>query len=337
MNCHPTTKQLLLGVCASVLGSILPAAAHAQNASPPALANSPEQVPTRTPIKHVVIIIGENRTFDQLFATYQPPPGQTIWNLLSEGIVLGNGSPGPNFKIAVQNTATQPDNIYHVSPKPSGPYQALPPPFTGSAPEQPSDTKPPPFATIAAARAADHGVNSDDLHALITGATGLPTHSLDTRIDRVNELPPGPYQLTNGKQLTYNDYAASPVHRFYQMWQQADCSMDYAIFANPSGCRNDLFPWVEVTTGAGSNGAPPPGPITNETTKEGAAAMGFYNARTGDVPYFATLARQYPLADNYHQPVMGGTGANSIMIGAADAYWFSDGRGNPADSASGSN
>ena len=27
---------------------------------------------TRTPIKHVILIIGENRTFDHLFATYQP-------------------------------------------------------------------------------------------------------------------------------------------------------------------------------------------------------------------------------------------------------------------------
>ena len=27
---------------------------------------------TRTPIKHVIIIIGENRTFDHIFATYTP-------------------------------------------------------------------------------------------------------------------------------------------------------------------------------------------------------------------------------------------------------------------------
>ncbi len=29
---------------------------------------------TSTPIKHVIIIVGENRTFDHLFATYQPKP-----------------------------------------------------------------------------------------------------------------------------------------------------------------------------------------------------------------------------------------------------------------------
>src|SRR6266436_371426 len=35
---------------------------------------------TRTPIKHVILIIGENRTFDHVFATYTPPRGQTVSN-----------------------------------------------------------------------------------------------------------------------------------------------------------------------------------------------------------------------------------------------------------------
>ncbi len=42
---------------------------------------------TATPIKHVIVIVGENRSFDHLFATYIPKPGQTVNNLLSEGIV----------------------------------------------------------------------------------------------------------------------------------------------------------------------------------------------------------------------------------------------------------
>ena len=52
---------------------------------------------TTTPIKHVIVIIGENRSFDHVFATYQPTHGQTVWNLLSEGIVNADGTPGPNF------------------------------------------------------------------------------------------------------------------------------------------------------------------------------------------------------------------------------------------------
>ena len=30
----------------------------------------------KTPIQHVIIIVGENRTFDHLFGTYVPPQGQ---------------------------------------------------------------------------------------------------------------------------------------------------------------------------------------------------------------------------------------------------------------------
>jgi len=41
------------------------------------------------------------------------------------------------------------------------------------------------------------------------------------------------------------------------------------------------------------------------------------------------LADQYTLSDNFHQSVMGGTGANHIMFGFADAIWYSDGSGNP--------
>ncbi len=52
---------------------------------------------TSTPIKHVIVIIGENRSFDHVFATYVPKKGETVWNLLSEGIVKADGTPGPNF------------------------------------------------------------------------------------------------------------------------------------------------------------------------------------------------------------------------------------------------
>jgi phospholipase C len=51
---------------------------------------------TTTPIKHVIVIIGENRTFDHLFPTYQPVNGdESVLNLLSEGIVKADGTPGP--------------------------------------------------------------------------------------------------------------------------------------------------------------------------------------------------------------------------------------------------
>jgi phospholipase C len=112
------------------------------------------------------------------------------------------------------------------------------------------------------------------------------------------------------------------------MFQQLDCNATHATAANPSGCRADLFPWVEVTIGAGSNGKPQPPNFNDETTLEGATSMGFYNVQQGDAPYFKQLADQYTLLDNYHQPAKGGTGLDSLYIGYADDLWYSGGKGN---------
>jgi phospholipase C len=107
------------------------------------------------------------------------------------------------------------------------------------------------------------------------------------------------------------------------MWQQLDCDLGKATKHNPSGCQADLFPWVEITISSGSNGGPP------HPLKEGNIAMGFYNVAKGDAPYFTKLAREYTLNDNYHQPVMGGTYANMMMFGYADALYYADASGNP--------
>jgi phospholipase C len=58
--------------------------------------------------------------------------------------------------------------------------------------------------------------------------------------------------------------------------------------------------------------------------------MFFFNMQTGDAPYLKSLADDYALSDNYHQAVLGGTGANHIMLGSGDAIFFSDAAGNPA-------
>ena len=80
---------------------------------------------TTTPIKHVVVIIGENHSFDNVFATYQPPRRQKIWNLLSEGIITKSGAPGPNFGQARQLTASN-TKTYSLTPKITGAYTPLP-------------------------------------------------------------------------------------------------------------------------------------------------------------------------------------------------------------------
>ncbi|RRB44062.1 alkaline phosphatase family protein, partial [Escherichia coli] len=111
---------------------------------------------------------------------------------------------------------------------------------------------------------------------------------------------------------------------FYQMWQQLNCNHSAASRDNPSGCGGNLFAWVEVTVGAGADGATQPSNFSTEysptatTTGEGSTALGFYNVQKGDVPYFTSLAQKYAMSDNFHQSVNGGTGANHIMLGHAD-------------------
>ena len=71
---------------------------------------------TTTPIKHVIVIIGENRTFDHLFATYKPVnKRESVLNLLSEGIVEAHGIPGPNYASATQFQA-QDTSVYQLNP-----------------------------------------------------------------------------------------------------------------------------------------------------------------------------------------------------------------------------
>jgi phospholipase C len=278
---------------------------------------------TKTPIKHVIVIIGENRSFDHVYATYQPAVGEKVHNLLSEGIINADGTPGPNFSTATAFHATdkQP-NPFLLSPMNKSLYPVLPTPLTAGAPTDP------PVATVAEAAKDETALPGNYVKFLTTGGTGLPKFSPDTRIPEVFNLQPGPFQLSNG--MPYDSYTASPVHRFYQMWQQLDCNIEYATESNPSGCKADLFPWVEITIGAGSNGSPVPSPFTEETTGEGSAAMGFYNVQNGDAPYMLQLAQQYTLDDNFHQSIMGGTGANHIALGFGDAIYFSDSNGNPA-------
>jgi len=281
---------------------------------------------TLTPIKHVIIIIGENRSFDHLFATYQPKSGQSVLNLLSEGIINVDGTPGPRFTAALQNQASD-TTTFAISPTITGPYATLPPPNTGGTHEKPSNLLPPPFATVAAAGNADYGLPSWALVMLTVGASGLPNGSIDTRIAGANALASGPFQMSPG--ISTDAYSNDPVHRFYQMWQQSDCSVAYATTANPAGCRMDLFPWVAVTAGPGTRDKPPPSPFTDESTKEGAISMGFYNMAEGNAAVFNDLAQHFTLGDNFHQSVMGGTVVDHIMLGAGDVYWYSDGNGNP--------
>ena len=298
---------------------------------------------TASPIKHVILIIGENRTFDHVFATYVPKTGQSVDNLLSKGIVNPDGTPGPNYSLAAQYAANVTlDSTYNPSPANKTLYPALPAPLAGGPTNVCTDNG---ICTLTDAETSENGLPIEFYPFMLSGGTGLTNKTPDSRITGVSQnvpystLGPGPFQLTNtytSDLFPYDSYAASPVHRFYQMWQQEDCSAAHATPTNPGGCLADLFPWVETTVGAGTNGAPQAGNFSTNyapgatTTGEGATSMGFYNVQNGDAPYLKYLADTYAMSDNYHQAVMGGTGANHIMLGFADAIWFSDANGNPA-------
>ena len=302
-----------------------------------------QQRSTRTPIKHVIVIVGENRSFDYLFATYQPKPGSTVNNLLSEGIINADGSPGPNYSLAQQYSADITGSpVYELSPTTGkAPYSPLPPPLNGGPTNVCTDNG---MCNMGDARSSEDGLSMQPINYyqfLLTGGTGLTGQVPDSRVTGVTSTPPysalpgGPFQYTNTATFPYDSYANSPVHRFYQMWQQEDCNASYATATNPSGCLHDYFTWTEVTVGSSNNGKLQPSPFCTfyspgcASTGEGATSMGFYNMQQGDAPYTKYLADNYAMSDNYHQPAMGGTGLDEIFLFFGDAIWFSDEHGNP--------
>jgi phospholipase C len=341
-------KSHLLQGCRLALSAV----AMGQFSLAPAFAGgapSPADLYTKSPVKHVIVIIGENRSFDHVFATYVPKQGQTITNLLSQGIITldanKNAMPGPNFEkahqLAAQDLGTT-DAFLLSPPKQLFPNNQLPAPLVGGPtvsyiPNECGSSTPIEqcAASLTLAEQSESGLELSYYPFLLTGGTGQNSQTPDQRITDVNTLPAGPFQLT-GKTFAYDNYSASPVHRFYQMWQQLNCSQSAASGDNPSGCNAGLFAWVEVTVGAGTNGETQPENFSIEysptatTTGEGSSALGFYNVQQGDVPYFTSLVEKYALSDNFHQSFAGGTGANHIMFGHADAIWFSDANGNPA-------
>jgi phospholipase C len=283
-----------------------------------------DAIPTATPIKHLIIIVGENRSFDHLFATYvQQHPGEGIHNLLSEGIVDGSGHPGPNFALAHQYQITAPPNggKYWISADLAQKtlYTTLPPPDLNGIPPIS------PYVELLAFPGGDPGLPPQDQYLLGTGGTDLiHTYGPDTRITNVTDLPPGPFQET-GPDMSFDAFTGDTTHIFFTMWQQADCATDseHVSTDNPTGCLHDLLPAVTTTWST------PPGGIPHDTGQN----MAFYNMQQGDAPVFKSLADQFTISDNYHQPVMGGTAPDSLPLGFADQIFYSNSQGQPATPA----
>ncbi len=231
-----------------------------------------------TPIQHVIVVVGENVTFDTLYGAYQPPKGQSIKNLLSLGIINADGTPGPNYAKAIQREGINPTDQYTVKPTLGNAYPNLPQPL-------------------------QIGILTPSFQFL----TGTP----DLRFPAT--LASGPFQIT--KYVPYGSEISAtgdPVHRFFQMWQQT------------AGNNKDLslFTWVATTVGTGGdNGLDSPTP---SNAQQGGELMGFFNMAQGDAPIFKQLAKDYALSDNFHQSIMGGTGANFFAIATADVAVYNN-------------
>ena len=300
----------------AVLGIGLGASASAE------LNDAPDGLKTATPIKHLVVVIGENRSFDHIYATYVPKTRHSILNLLSEGIVRSDGSPGRHFAAARQLvTSGQTSYFISVAKRNKTAYTTLPAPTLGGAPNMQSTTLPPfpsAFLTSGLLTIIEPSLEQNDLFLLTTGATGAAgTTGPDTRIANDSSLPNGPFQLT-GPSLLYDAYTGDSVHEFYQMWQQSDCSIRHATEDNPTGCLNDLYPFVATTFA---------GPTAD---RGGATSMAFYNMQDGGAPLLKELAENYTIGDNYHQPAQGGSGPQHVFLGTGDNIFWSDGSGNPS-------
>src|SRR6202521_966380 len=122
---------------------------------------------TRTPIQHVIVIIGENRTFDHVFATYKPKSGESVSNLLSKGIVNADGTPGPNFPLAYQSSAvdSKPETFL-MNPSSNVTYPVLPPVLAGGYSTAP-------FPDVATAMHFENGLPKSYYVYLTTGGSGL--------------------------------------------------------------------------------------------------------------------------------------------------------------------
>jgi phospholipase C len=164
-----------------------------------------------SPITHVIVIVGEGHTFDNVFGTYQPPSGQSVRNLLSEGIVTATGDSGPNVGRAAQQQATD-TGTYSLNPTRTSPYVTLPQPDT-------------------------------------TDALGQPQNVPDARFPA--NLPNAPYQITKYVPYldSYVGDPIHRFYQTYQQVSQGNNDL-FTWSANTAGDDNGAFPPAAIHQGA---------------------------------------------------------------------------------------
>ncbi len=201
---------------------------------------------TATPIENLIVIMGENQTFDGLFATYVPRTGATVRNLLSEGIITADGNARPRFDLARQQRAV-PQAHYILDPPRAGPYPVLPPPRL-------------------------IGVQDQKFQLVGTGD--------DPRFPA--NLPTGPFQIT--RYVPYPPTILRPTlgmpTRRCPPRPATRCTGSSRCGSRPVATtrKPDLFTWVAVTTGMGADTIG----VTAADPGQGGELMGFVNMQRGD-------------------------------------------------------
>ena len=132
-------------------------------------------------------------------------------NLLSEGIVNADGSPGPNFAKAHQFKIVSAPNggKFFISAKLADKqlYDTLP------APDVAGVGSVSPYAAILSIPGGDPGLPPDDQFLFGTGGTGLGSRSDQTSASAMSTaLPPGPFQRPDRRcRMTHSPATPSSV------------------------------------------------------------------------------------------------------------------------------
>ncbi len=273
----------------------------------------------RTPIKHVIYIIGENRTFDHGFATFVPRPGQTIGNLLSEGIIRADGSKGPNWSKAQQWEAVD-SGTFSLHPRKTVPFGTLPPVNTDGAPKTPH------FPTAAAARDTEPALPYKDYFELTTGGTGLNGRRRRHPVPRLAGQWPVPDQ---------------PVHLIRLVYQQPgppllpDVAGDRLRHHQGDEAEPERMPGRPVALGRDDGSAPAPtashSPRASRMRRRAKAPPPWASGTCRRVMHRTSRSWQTSTRwnDNFHQAIEGGTGANHVFVGYGTAIFYADANGNP--------
>jgi phospholipase C len=115
------SSRFALPIAAMLTSMVVVAAESTQHSRHPSA--------TTTPIKHLIVVVGENVSFDTLYGAYLPPRGRSVLNLLSQRIINADGTPGPRFAKAIRHQGADRGSRYTIEPTQLEAYAQLPQPL----------------------------------------------------------------------------------------------------------------------------------------------------------------------------------------------------------------